>query len=53
MAGPKREPGEDRPHEAGIVPAQKPGIEVEREQAGVEDERVKPAAPDETLLPPD
>ena len=56
MAGKKpREPGADKPHKEDEVAAQKPSIEVEREQAGVgEDEgRVKPAAPDETLLPPD
>jgi hypothetical protein len=50
----ERSPGEDKPQDDGFVPAQKPSIEVEREQAGVEtEERDKPAAPGETLLPPD
>lgn len=51
-----REPGADEPREEGMVEPQKPSIEVEREQAGVEeddDETPAPAAPDETLLPPD
>lgn len=50
-----REPGADEPREEGMVAPQKPSIEVEREQAGVEeeDEPPAPAAPDETLLPPD
>lgn len=53
MAGKKpREPGADKPHKEDEVAAQKPSIEVEREEAGVEDE-TSHAAPPETLLPPD
>lgn len=55
MSGAKREPGEDRPQKDEFEPAKKPSIEVEREKAGVDEDKghTKPAAPDETLLPPD
>lgn len=51
MAGknPPREPDSD---DEGFVEAPKPGIEVERERAGVARDRRKPA-PGEILLPPD
>ena len=47
------DPGSKRPQPKEWTEQQKPSIDVEREQAGVEEDRTKPAAPSETLLPPD